>query len=348
MEIATVVGARPQFIKAASISREISQRPSIKESIIHTGQHFDRNMSEDFFSDLEIPEPVCNLAIHGGGHGEMTGKMLVALENKFLDLKPDVVLLYGDTNSTLAGALSASKLNIPIAHVEAGLRSYNRKMPEEINRLLTDHMSSILFCPTHRAVSNLSDEGIVNNVFHVGDVMYDAALFAKQKLSAIKHILDDMRLSPREYSLATIHRAENTDCDDRLQKIFNLLNEEANIHPVIMPLHPRTKKVLQSNNVETGNIVFIDPVGYFEIQELLAHAQQLFTDSGGLQKEAYFYRVPCTTLRDETEWVETIESGWNKLWTDKDWSSPRVEITDYGDGRASRKIVDRINGLVTN
>ncbi len=340
MNILTVVGARPQFIKVAAVSRIIEQTSGINEKIIHTGQHFDANLSSIFFSELRIPEPSHNLEVMGGGHGAMTGRMMEKLETVMLKEKPDGVLIYGDTNSTLAGALVAVKLHIPLFHVEAGLRSFNRAMPEEINRIISDQLSEQLFCPTSLSVANLEKEGITKGVHHVGDVMYDATLFASESSRAQSDILDRIGVEDGDYLLCTLHRAENTDDEQRFRKIISFLEEAATDRVMVFPVHPRTKQVMQKYNIIPKGIKLIDPVGYLDIHRLLAGAVGVYTDSGGLQKEAYFHNTPCVTLRDETEWVETIESGWNRLWTSEEYSTPRRAITDYGEGQSARKIVD--------
>ena len=311
MRILTVIGARPQFIKASVVSRAIQTEEAIEEIIVHTGQHFDANMSDVFFNQLDIPRPHYQLDIHGGGHGSMTGRMLEKLEAVMLEEKPDRVLVYGDTNSTLAGALAGAKLRIPVAHVEAGLRSFNRNMPEEINRILTDQVSDLLFCPTSSAVGNLEQEGFRNRlarVVQVGDVMQDAALFFAEHARCPKEVS-----VPGEFILATLHRAENTDDAGRLSSLVNALNQvHKNIAPVILPLHPRTRAAIQELGLDI-KIKTIDPVGYLEMLWLLAHCGLVMTDSGGLQKEAFFFGRACVTLRDQTEWVELVEIGANQL-----------------------------------
>jgi UDP-GlcNAc3NAcA epimerase len=309
--------------------------------MIHTGQHYDQNMSGSFFEDLEIPKPKYNLKISEKNHGAMTGKMIEAIEQILLSEQPHGVIVYGDTNSTLAGALAAAKIHIPVFHIEAGLRSFNKKMPEEINRVLTDHISSILFCPTHRAVLNLKQEGIVDGVIMVGDIMYDAALFALHKAQKDSSILKLLNLEGKKYNVSTIHRAENTNNPERLKAIFAYLEDEAKETPLIMPLHPRTKKYLEEYGIEVKHIKMIDPLKYFDMVLLASKAAQIFTDSGGLQKESYFYKVPCVTLRDETEWIETIEMGWNRLWATPTYKE-RQEIPEYGTGRTAIAIMNAL------
>lgn len=317
MKIATIVGARPQFIKAAAVSRVLRGEAGIGETLIHTGQHHDLNMSEIFFDELSIPRPDHNLGIAGGSHGAQTGRMLEAIEAVLLAERPDWVLVYGDTNSTLAGALAAVKLHIPVAHVEAGLRSFNRRMPEEINRVLTDHAAEILYCPTDIAVANLRREGIPEDrIALVGDVMFDAALFYGEIAAARSRILEEVGVVPGGYVLATIHRAENTDDIGRLESIFRALDQVAEEVSVVMPLHPRTSSALEKAGLAelaARRIRLIEPVGYLDMIMLEKSAKIVATDSGGVQKEAYFYGVPCVTLRDETEWVELVDAGWNQL-----------------------------------
>ena len=309
MRILTVLGARPQFIKAAAVSRRLRERPDVREILVHTGQHYDENMSDVFFRELELPDPNYHLGVGSGSHGAQTGRMLERIEEVLLKERPDVVLVYGDTNSTLAGALAAAKLHVPVAHVEAGLRSFNRNMPEEINRVLTDHIARWLFAPTPTAVNNLKREGIAGaGVVLVGDVMYDLALMIGGRHGSV----DRWGLSPGQYVLATIHRAENTDDPARLAAIFDGLNALAKRIPVVIPLHPRTLAVLGADAADFA-VRIIDPVGYFDMACLEKNARLIVTDSGGVQKEAFFHRVPCVTLRDETEWIELVEIGWNRI-----------------------------------
>lgn len=323
MKIVTIIGARPQFIKAATVSRAIADHnqknsvPFIEEILVHTGQHYDDYMSSIFFRELGIPELKYNLNIGSASHGQQTGKMLMDIEAVLLKEKPDWVLIYGDTNSTLAGALAAAKLHIRIAHVEAGLRSYNRLMPEEINRVVSDQLSTLLFCPSKTAVDNLAAEGITKGVSITGDVMAGALQYAVARASSCSGILADHGLQPQGYFLATVHRAENTDDPVRLSHIMAALSELAEQTPVILPLHPRTRKVLAENApsflTPYPSFKLINPVGYLDFIALERSARFLITDSGGIQKEAYWLKVPCITMREETEWVETVESGWNVL-----------------------------------
>ncbi len=340
-KILTVVGARPQFIKAAALTRALRQR-GLTEIMVHTGQHFDPGMSDIFFDELEIPAPAHHLDIHGGGHGEMTGRMLIALEPVLIAEKPDVVVVYGDTNSTAAGALCAAKLHMPVAHVEAGLRSFDRRMPEEVNRVVADHLADILFVPTTAGVANLAKEGITRGVHKVGDVMYDATLHAQRIAAERSLILATLGLALGSYAVATVHRAENTDDPAALARVMAWLSEQARERPVVLPLHPRTREALKRARLSPAGIRLIDPVGYLDMTELVRNAAAVFTDSGGLQKEAYFHRVPCVTLRSATEWVETVASGWNRLWDGPDYATPRTTIADFGDGHAA----DAIAGIL--
>ena len=311
-KILTIVGARPQFIKASVVSRAVAQEPKLQEVLVHTGQHFDANMSEVFFNQLGIPRPHHQLAIHGGGHGEMTGRMLIEIERILLTERPDRVLVYGDTNSTLAGALAAAKQHIPVAHVEAGLRSFNMQMPEEINRILTDQLSDILFCPTQTARDNLAREGFTSKsvqVLQVGDVMQDAALLFAQ---AAAHGLTS-NVTGKGFILATLHRAENTDDPARLTSIVSALNTlHASLAPVVLPLHPRTRAAIAKSGLSL-DVQVIDPVGYLEMVDLLRRCALVLTDSGGVQKEAFFFGKACVTMRNQTEWVELVEVGANTL-----------------------------------
>ncbi|MDW7670007.1 MAG: UDP-N-acetylglucosamine 2-epimerase (non-hydrolyzing) [Bacillota bacterium] len=320
MKLITIIGARPQFIKAAPFS--ILFRLQHKEILIHTGQHYDTNMSDIFFNELGIPNPDYNLEVGSGSHGLQTGRMIEKIEEIILKEKPDGILVYGDTNSTLAGAIAASKLHVPIFHVEAGLRSYNKLMPEELNRVLTDHISTLLLCPTETAVENLKKEGIMSGVINTGDIMYDAVLKnmdISNKRFTNGAWLDELRIentevpdfSEKQYFLATIHRAENTNDLKKLRNIFTAFGRMS--MPVLMPLHPRTRKLIEKQKIPMHNITIIKPVGYLLMLYLTANAYMVITDSGGLQKEAYFLKTPCTTLRDQTEWKETLHNDWNVL-----------------------------------
>lgn len=360
MKILTVVGARPQFVKAAMVSKAIlahnarGEGERIEELILHTGQHYDENMSEIFFSQMAIPRPGVMLNCGGGTHGAMTGKMLAEIEQALLAHKPDLTLVYGDTDSTLAGALAAAKLHIPVAHVEAGLRSFNKAMPEELNRICTDHVSDLLLCPTQEAISQLKREGIEKGVHHVGDVMYDAALVFGKIADASSHILHDQSLADKRYFLVTCHRAENTDAPQRLLAIFEALKTLSSPDfLVVLPLHPRTRARLAALGVnpEALGLKILPPISFLDMVALEKHAFAILTDSGGVQKEAYFHGVPCVTLRDETEWVETVSTGWNTLvGADKAKimsvansmrkdNKDRPPIPDYGDGHAAEKVV---------
>lgn len=341
LSIVTVVGARPQFIKAAPVARALA-KAGIRETMIHTGQHFDAGMSDIFFDELSISPPRFHFDVHSLPHGAMTGRMLEQIEPILQAERPDWVLIYGDTNSTLAGALAAAKLHIPVAHVEAGLRSFNRRMPEEVNRVVADHLSALLFCPTQTAASNLEKEGVTKGVHVVGDVMYDATLETAARAEAESAILQRLGLAPKTYAVATIHRAENTDDPARLDAILAWLGAQAAQTPVVFPVHPRSRKILEARGGAPAAITLVDPLGYIDMTRLVRNAQAVFTDSGGLQKEAYFHRVPCVTLRDETEWVETIDCGWNRLWTSPEYA-PRREITDYGAGDSAARIAALLN-----
>ncbi len=348
MKIATIIGARPQFIKAGVVSREIKKHKNISEVIIHTGQHYDYNMSEIFFKELEIPFPDYSLNVGSGTHGIQTAKMLSKIEEVLVKENPDWVLVYGDTNSTLAGALAAVKLHQKVAHVEAGLRSFNRLMPEEINRILTDRISDVLFAPTKTAVRELSKEGLADNTVFTGDVMYDSVLFYKDKIlkNFSVYKISDI---PEKYFLATIHRAENTNFPERLQSILDAFGELKN--PVVLPLHPRTKNIIRKFNVPK-NVQIIEPVSYLQMLALVMDSEKVLTDSGGLQKEAYFLNKHCITMRDETEWVETLKNNWNIIvganknkivesTLKSDLNSARIDA--FGDGNSAKKIIKVLN-----
>ena len=356
LKILTVIGARPQFIKASVVSAAIEKTAGLEEKIIHTGQHFDANMSNIFFDQLGIPKPHHQLDINSGSHGAMTGRMLEAIEQICLEEKPDRLMVYGDTNSTLAGALAASKLHIPVAHIEAGLRSFNMRMPEEINRILTDQVSDILFCPTETAVKNLKNEGFDQKpiqVLNVGDVMQDSSMFFAERAVKGEALKD---VPENNFIVATLHRAENTDDPARLKAIVDALNYiHKNILPVILPLHPRTQKVVKSLGLQLEMLV-LEPVGYLEMIWLLKNCNAVVSDSGGVQKEAFFFKKPCITMRDQTEWVELIENGVNVL-AGAD-TQKIIEFTQamlnktiedpfnlYGGGKASQNIANVLAGI---
>jgi UDP-GlcNAc3NAcA epimerase len=355
IKILTILGARPQFIKAGSVSREVKRVKeegiSIEEIIVHTGQHYDTNMSDIFFEQMQIPKPNYFLGIGGKSHGAMTGQMIEKIEEVALKEKPDWIMVYGDTNSTLAGAIVASKLHIKLAHIEAGLRSFNMKMPEEVNRILTDRVSNILFCPTDTAIQNLKNEGYENldcKIVKSGDVMQDGAIFYKSL--AVKPSVE----IKQDFILCTIHRAENTDNESRLKSIFEALGEIGKDKQVILPLHPRTKKILENLKLNIRNLTVIDPVGYLEMVWLIDNCDFVMTDSGGLQKEAYFFEKQCITLRDETEWVELVECGANTLVgankekildaykNNIEFNKENSRLDLYGGGKASQNIINEL------
>ena len=347
VKIVSIVGARPQFIKAAAVSRKLRERH--QEILVHTGQHYDYEMSGVFFDGLELPKPDVSLGVGSGKHGAQTGAMLKSIEDVLLAQSPDYVLIYGDTNSTLAGALAASKLSIRIAHVEAGLRSFNRRMPEEINRVVADHLSSLLLCPSDTGVQNLASEGITENVHQVGDVMLDVLNWAKERADAKEaEILKRFGVRKQNYLLATVHRSENTDDLERLSKILNAFNSIR--EPIIFPVHPRSRKMMTEMGFRPeSHLKLIEPVSYVDMVALTGSARRVLTDSGGLQKEAFWLGVPCLTIRNETEWVETVESGWNVLVGTKldqlpdvveAFTPPCCLPSLYGDGAAAAKCVD--------
>ena len=365
MQIVTIVGARPQFIKAAVVSEALAQTGACEETLIHTGQHYDTNMSGVFFRELGMKPATVNLGIGSGSHGQQTGQMLAAIEQFLRQSPPSMVLVYGDTNSTLAGALAAAKLKVPVAHVEAGLRSFNRKMPEEINRVLTDHASDLLFAPTETAVGNLRREGIDGGAVHqVGDVMYDVALRYGRVAEQRSGILGSLGLASKSYVLVTIHRAENTDDRARLTAIVGGICQIASEIPVVLPVHPRTRKAM-SQAVLLGNLEecaqVIPPVGYLDMIMLEKHARLIATDSGGVQKEGYFHQVPVVTVRDETEWTELVEVGWNRLVTPTNGDAVYAAVQDalkagsptdhgaqlYGDGHAAERIAEVLGSHLT-
>jgi len=360
LKIVTIVGARPQFIKAAAVSREIARHPDVTEIIVHTGQHFDKNMSDVFFEEMQIPTPRYHLNINSMNHGAMTGKMLEGIEPILLKEKPDFVMVYGDTNSTLAGALAAKKLHIRVVHVEAGLRSFNMQMPEEINRILTDRISDILCCPTDKAVENLKQEGFEHfpsKVIKTGDVMQDASLYYNTFSADKSAIINDLGLAGQDFTLCTIHRAENTDDPERLSGIFAALHEISLEMKVVLPLHPRTRKIAVTlgliPELINSQLLIVPPVGYFDMIELLKNTRIVLTDSGGVQKEAFFFLKPCVTLRDETEWVELVDKGFNALagagkdkitnaCSEMKGKQFDFNVDMYGSGRASKNIIEAI------
>lgn len=347
MKIVTVLGARPQFIKAWAVGAAL-RRAGFKQVVVHTGQHYDQNLSGQFFAELDLPLPEHHLGVGSGSHGEQTGRMLQGIEAVLTSERPDWVMVYGDTNSTLAGALAAAKLHVPIAHIEAGLRSFNRRMPEEVNRVLTDHVSDLLFCPSTSAQQNLAQEGITHGVHVTGDVMHDALLHFAARARATSNILARLQLAPREYYAATIHRAELTGDPDRLRALLAALGRLD--RPVILPLHPRTRGQLEASgpHPSLGTLRLIEPLGYLDMLRLTADSRRLLTDSGGLQKEAYWLGVPCLTLRAETEWTETVAAGWNQLVDDDpsrienalNTEPPARRPSLYGDGHAAEHMVD--------
>ncbi len=339
MKIYTIIGTRPQFVKASAFSKIISLDKDVEEVSIHTGQHYDPSMSDIFFNELSMPQPKYNLNIGGQSHGEMTGNMLMALEKIFLEETPDCVVVYGDTNSTLAGALAASKLHIPLAHIEAGLRSYNKTMPEEQNRIITDHLSDFLFCPTFESVENLKKESIMNGV-HVGDIMYDVTCNLASRIDANSDFLSQLNLENKNYYVCTMHRAENTDHKEQLSALIDYLKQLTKEKTVVLPLHPRLAKACEGFGCNLDGLMVINPLGYIDMMTLVKNAARVYTDSGGLQKEAYFQAVECVTMRAETEWTETIKHGWNRLWTDADYYAPRKKISDYGDGQSALKTLN--------
>jgi len=353
MKILTIVGARPQFIKAAALSREIAKHSSITEILVHTGQHYDSNMSDVFFRELEIPRPDYNLSVANLNHGAMTGRMLEGIEQVILKEKPDIVIVYGDTNSTLAGALASKKLHVKLAHVEAGLRSFDMKMPEEMNRILTDRISDLLFCPTEQSVKNLKAEGFENfgcQIFQTGDIMYDAALYYAKKAEQMPEIVE--KIPQEKYALCTIHRAENTDNPERLKSIFSALDIINKDIKIILPLHPRTKAILEREKIST-NVSLIAPVGYLEMTQLTQNSELAITDSGGLQKESYFFGKKCLVLRDTTEWIELVDNGYAmlggfekqtilKIFSDLQAQKNDVTLNLYGSGSAADEILDKI------
>ena len=338
MKILSIIGARPQFVKAA-VFRKHCDENGIEEILLHTGQHYDPEMSTNIFEDLDVRKPDISHNLASRSHGGMTGEILEHVEKTIIDVKPDFVNVYGDTNSTLAGALAASKLHVPVIHIEAGLRSFNKKMPEEINRILTDHVSDFLFCPTMDAVRNLNAENITDGVHHVGDIMYDAV-----KIFSDKFYLPNQITLQQDKKLAvmTVHRADTTSDAKLLQEVMSFCDSYSEEYQVIFPVHPNTRNKLQKFSIETGDIELVEPVSYLEMQGLLRKAVLVLTDSGGLQKEAYFHKCECITLREETEWTETIHAGWNRLWKNLDTIIESTEIREYGSGNASKGILSAI------
>jgi len=358
MKIFTVIGARPQFIKAAPVSKALREAGH-QEFLVHTGQHYDPQMSQIFFDEMGIPAPNVNLEVGSGNHGWQTGQMLIGIENLLLKEKPDCLLVYGDTNSTLAGSLAAAKLHIPIAHVEAGLRSFNRQMPEEHNRVLTDHAADLLFCPTQTAVENLAKENIMQGVHQVGDTMYDAVLQFSALSESRSTLLATLGVPSKGYLLVTVHRPANTDNPENLLAIFDAFRDLD--ETIIFPIHPRTRGKITKliDNIENfaPNIKLIEPAGYLDMLSLEKNARMILTDSGGIQKEAYWLGVPCITLREETEWVETVNTGWNKIVGAStksiysavtNWVTPEDAPNFYGDGRAAEKITMILKNFFRN
>lgn len=354
MKLITVIGARPQFVKAAAVSRAIALEGGIDETIVHTGQHYDKNMSDLFFEEMGIPEPKFHLNVGSGSHAKMTGAIMERIEATCLDVKPDAVMVYGDTNSTLAAALAAAKIHVPVIHIEAGLRSFNMRMPEEINRILTDRVSRLLFCPTQTAIDNLKREGFDSFGTEIqlsGDVMLDAALHYAPQAQSKSRILESMKLD--RFALCTIHRAENTNDLSRLKEILAALGEIGTEQRVVLPLHPRTKTIIASEGLATPNLDIIDPVGYFDMLALIQGSSVILTDSGGLQKEAFFFKKACITLRDETEWSELVERQVNRLvgadraailGAYKEFLNRPIsfDLSLYGNGEASKRIARRL------
>lgn len=357
MKLITIIGARPQFIKAAAVSRKIKEHSSIQEIIVHTGQHFDKNMSDIFFEEMSIPQPHYNLQVHGLAHGAMTGRMLEGIEEIIRKERPDMLMVYGDTNSTLAGALAAKKMHIKLAHVEAGLRSFNYEMPEEINRILTDRISDFLFCPTAAAVENLKKEGFEHfpwKIVKCGDVMQDAAIYYSQQSAQRSTIIEKLNLGNKKFVLCTIHRQENTDKSENLKSIVSALNKISKEATIVFPAHPRTQQTLKKEKLPL-EFQLIDPVGYFDMIELLKHCELVITDSGGLQKESFFFQKHCVTIREQTEWVELVENGFSLIAGTNEANiynayqilcSKQSNFTMdlYGKGRACELIVEELLG----
>ena len=357
MKIVSIVGARPQFVKLAPLSKIL--RKEHNEVIVHTGQHYDFNLSKIFFLELEMPIPNYNLGVGSKSHGKQTSEILSKMEDVLIKEKPDLAIVFGDTNSTLAGSLAAAKLHIPIAHIEAGLRSFNRKMPEEINRILTDHMSDLLFAPTHTAIQNLENEGLKNKSFHVGDLMFDSLINLKKVADSKSSILKEHDLDSKDYFVLTLHRPENTDVRENLESIFEALTSSNKL--IIFPIHPRTRKSLEKFNLlrklDGSNVRLIPPLGHFDFIKLLSNSKKILTDSGGTQKEAYILKIPCVTIREETEWTETLKGGWNKLTGPscqkilealEDLEKLDEQKSFFGDGNAASKIIQIIHDNLVN
>lgn len=344
MQIMVVAGARPQFMKAAPVIRALEAQ-GFDARLVHTGQHFDAAMSDIFFEELGLPEPAVNLGVAGGGHGAMTGRMLERLEALMIVDRPDMVVVIGDTNSTLAAGLAAVKLQIPVAHVESGLRSSDMSMPEEVNRRVVDHISDLLFCPTGQAIRNLELENPYGRILLTGDVSYDCILDLIERARVSSRILERLALTAGAYALATVHRPATTECTSALSAVIDWLRDQASRAPVVLPVHPRMRAALERSGLDTIGLILINPVGPLDMQALLAGCTEVFTDSGGLQKEAYFHRKPCVTLRDTTEWTETVEAGWNRLWTQKGYKQRR-EIDEYGAGDAAVRMAEAMRGFL--
>ncbi|MDC3129321.1 UDP-N-acetylglucosamine 2-epimerase (non-hydrolyzing) [Paracoccaceae bacterium] len=340
MKIISIIGARPQFVKAA-VFRKYCRENGVNEILLHTGQHYDHKMSDGIFKELRIKSADIKMHLDKRTHGGMTGELIGKIESVLLHEKPDFVNLYGDTNSTLSGALAAAKLNIPVIHIEAGLRSFNKVLPEEVNRVLTDHVSTYLFCPTATAVENLKNENITKNVFHVGDITLDAVSNFRSEFKLPRNI---NLSSNKPLAIMTVHREATVVSKTRLTEIIDYCKEFSNVHQIIFPIHPNTRQKIIDHSIDVQGITLIDPVSYLEMQGLLTHAELVLTDSGGLQKEAYFHGCSCITLRDETEWVETISAGWNRLWKAPSTEiTPKVHINEYGEGKTCQKIFEALN-----
>ena len=340
MKILSIVGARPQFIKAAAF-RKYCDEHNISETLIHTGQHYDPIMSTQLFDELGVRAPDISYEVTNRSHAGMTGELMKKIEDSILERKPDIVNVYGDTNSTLAGALAAAKLNVPIMHVEAGLRSFNRNMPEEINRVLVDHVSKYLFCPTQAAVANLMSEGISDGVHHVGDIMYDCTLMFGEKF---RFPDEKITKTDKPIALMTVHRADTTSNPQRLKSVLDYCARYSDTYQIIFPIHPNTKNVARQFSLDLSSFCIVDPLSYLEIQAILSRSKLLLTDSGGMQKEAYFHSVDCITLRDETEWIETIDAGWNMLWT-QDIRLPKRSVSEYGKGKTCESMIKILRRL---